>query len=206
MHLIWAVNVKVMVRTQAFRRDFLKYVSLNPICFSGGGGWEVGRWPYETLNQYNWFFFHGSAARSGPGPHRPGFTIILRHTTLGRTRPDEWSAWRRDLYVTAHKPQQTGIHALGRIRTHNPSKRVAADPRLRLRGHWDRQYNWWANINYLENVRMTYYGVFDLLQILATTLQSTNISYYCLLYHSCKGTREAQTMWSSKFPFLAQGI
>ena len=24
------------------------------------------------------------------------------------------------------------------IRTHNPSRRVAADPRLRLRGHWDR--------------------------------------------------------------------
>jgi hypothetical protein len=34
--------------------------------------------------------------------------------------------------------QQTDIHAPGGIRTHNPSKRAAADPRLRPRGHWDR--------------------------------------------------------------------
>jgi hypothetical protein len=33
--------------------------------------------------------------------------------------------------------QQTDIHALGGIRTRNPSKRVVADPRLRPRGHWD---------------------------------------------------------------------
>jgi hypothetical protein len=33
---------------------------------------------------------------------------------------------------------QTNIHAPGEIRTHDPSKRAAADPRLRPRGHWDR--------------------------------------------------------------------
>jgi hypothetical protein len=27
-----------------------------------------------------------------------------------------------------------------RIRTHNPSKRATDDPRLRPRGHWDRQF------------------------------------------------------------------
>jgi len=31
--------------------------------------------------------------------------------------------------------QQTDIHASGGIRTHNPNKRAAADPRLRPRGH-----------------------------------------------------------------------
>jgi hypothetical protein len=30
------------------------------------------------------------------------------------------------------------IHAPCGIRTHNPSKRAAADPRLRPRDHWDR--------------------------------------------------------------------
>jgi len=191
-------------KAQRTRRDFLRYVSLNLICFSGVAG---GRWPHETLNQYNLFFFNGSAARSGPGPpHCPGFTVILRHTTLGRTPLDEWSAWRRDLYVTAQNPRQPEIHSLGRIRTHNTSKRAVADPRFRPPGHWDRQYNWWACINMLENVRMPYYGIFDLLQILATTLQSTHISYCCQLYRSCKGTRKAQTMWSSKFPFLALRI
>jgi hypothetical protein len=34
--------------------------------------------------------------------------------------------------------QETNIHAPGGIRTHNPSQRAAADPRLRPRGHWDR--------------------------------------------------------------------
>ena len=35
-------------------------------------------------------------------------TITHRHTTLGRTPLDEWSAWRRDLYLTTlntHKTQ-----------------------------------------------------------------------------------------------------
>jgi hypothetical protein len=33
----------------------------------------------------------------------------------------------------------TNIHAPGGIRTHDPSKRAAEDPRLRPHGHWDRQ-------------------------------------------------------------------
>jgi hypothetical protein len=49
------------------------------------------------------FFSNGATAPSGPGPpHYRGFTITLRHTTLGRTRLDEWSARRRDLYLTTH--------------------------------------------------------------------------------------------------------
>ena len=32
----------------------------------------------------------------------------------------------------------TDIHALGGIRTRNPSKRSPADPHLRPLGHWDR--------------------------------------------------------------------
>jgi len=34
--------------------------------------------------------------------------------------------------------QETKIHATGGIRTHSPSKRAVADPRLRERGDWDR--------------------------------------------------------------------
>jgi len=45
----------------------------------------------------------GATAPSGPGPpHYQGFTITLRHTTLGRTPLDEWSAQRRHLYMTTH--------------------------------------------------------------------------------------------------------
>ena len=73
-------------------------------------------------------------------PHHRGLTITLRHTTLGRTRLDEWPARRRDLYLTTtHNThnRQTDIHAPRGIRSHNSSKWAAANPRLRPRGHRD---------------------------------------------------------------------
>jgi len=52
------------------------------------------------------FFPHDATAPSGPGPpHFRGFTITLRHTTLGRTPLDEWSARRKELYLTTHNRQ-----------------------------------------------------------------------------------------------------
>jgi hypothetical protein len=70
------------------------------------------------------------------------FKRFLDHTqrriTVGRTHLDEWSARRRDLYLTTHTTQQTDTHAQGEIRTHNLSRRAAADLRLRPRDHWDR--------------------------------------------------------------------
>jgi len=81
---------------------------------------------------------HVGRAPNGPGPpHYRGFTITLRHTALGRTPLNEWSALHRELYNTQHS-QQTDIHAPSGIRTHNPSKRAATDRHLRPRGHCDR--------------------------------------------------------------------
>ena len=45
---------------------------------------------------------------------------------------------QRPLPDNTQQTQETDIHALGGIRTNNPSKPTAADPRLRPRGHWDR--------------------------------------------------------------------
>jgi hypothetical protein len=71
-----------------------------------------------------------------------GFDFSLYHTegytTVGRTPLDEGSARCRDLYLTTQTLHKTNIHALGGIRTHDPSKRSAADLRLRQSGHWDR--------------------------------------------------------------------
>ena len=68
-------------------------------------------------------------------PHSRGFYITLRHTTVGRTL-----LWTNDRPVAqASTWQHTDIHASGGIRTRNLSSRVAADPRLRPRGLWDRQ-------------------------------------------------------------------
>jgi hypothetical protein len=53
---------------------------------------------------------------SGPGPpHYRGFTITFRHTTLRRTPLDEWSARRRDLYLTTHNThnKQTSMPPVG---------------------------------------------------------------------------------------------
>ena len=63
-----------------------------------------------------------------------------RRSTVGRTPLDEWSTRRRDLYLTAHNThnRQTSTSPSW-IRTHDLSRRAAADLRLRSRGHWDRQ-------------------------------------------------------------------
>jgi len=87
-------------------------------------------------------FFRGATAPIGRRSlHCRGFTIILRHTTVGRTPLDEWSARRRDLYpTTQNTDNRQDIHVPGVIRTFNPSRRATADIRLRPRGHWDRLY------------------------------------------------------------------
>ena len=98
------------------------------------------------------YFFMAQQPPSGPEPpHCRGFTITPRHTTVGRTPLDEWSARRRDLYLTTqhtdtpqsvgllwtsdqpkaetstvqHNTLTTDIYAPGGIQTHNPSKRWA---------------------------------------------------------------------------------
>jgi hypothetical protein len=72
------------------------------------------------------------------------------HSTLGRTPLEERSARRRDLYLTTHKTQKdTDIHVPGGIRTRNPSKRAAADPRLTPRGLWDRPPSVYTDYNFV---------------------------------------------------------
>jgi hypothetical protein len=65
---------------------------------------------------YSDFVSIGATAPRGPRPpHYQGFTITLRHTTLGRTPLYEWSARRRDLYLTTHNThnRQTSIPPAG---------------------------------------------------------------------------------------------
>jgi hypothetical protein len=92
---------------------------------------------------YKWFLFSsGATAPSGPGPPQyRGFTITLRHTTLCRTPLDEWSARRRDLYLTKHNnhKRQTSIPPSG-FEPKIPASERLQTPRRRPRGHWDRPY------------------------------------------------------------------
>jgi hypothetical protein len=56
-----------------------------------------------SIPKYNLFPPHDATEPSGPiDPYDRGFTNTLRHITLGRTTPDEWSGRHRDLNLTTH--------------------------------------------------------------------------------------------------------
>jgi hypothetical protein len=99
------------------------------------------------------FCFHGAAAPSGPGPsHYRGFTITLRHTTLRRTPLDQWSARRRDLYLTIHNThkRQTSMPP-ARLEPTIAATVRAPNPRLTPRGHWDRPTYGYRHISTQHN-------------------------------------------------------
>jgi len=85
-------------------------------------------------------FVFGPTVPTGLGPpHSRGFYIthdVAPHSVglSGRVI----SSSQRPLHDNRQHSQQTNIHAPGGIRTHNLSRRAAADLRRRPRGHWDR--------------------------------------------------------------------
>ena len=88
------------------------------------------------FNLFTSFFLQGAA---GPFWARAFLLPIIHdyaqtHHTLGRTPLDEWSARCKDLYLTTHNTiARERFHAPGGILPHKPSKRAAADRRLRPR-------------------------------------------------------------------------
>ena len=82
-------------------------------------------------------FTYDITALSGPGLHHcRNFTITLRHSTVGRTPLDEWSALRRDIYLKAHNTHE-GQSWPRRDSNTQSHKRAATDSRLRPHGHWN---------------------------------------------------------------------
>jgi hypothetical protein len=73
----------------------------------------------------------------------------MDHTedTLQSGGLNEWSARRRDIYLTTHNTLKRNVHASGGIQTHNLRGQEAADPRLRPRCNWDQPFSYKA-INY----------------------------------------------------------
>jgi len=69
------------------------------------------------------------------------FIRFLDHTqrriTVGSTSPDEWSARRRDFYLSTHNTHKRQTWPRWDSNP-NLSRRAAVDLRLRPRGHWDR--------------------------------------------------------------------
>ena len=92
----------------------------------------------KRLNYFNFcvrhlFFCHGLLI----------LEVSILHTTRHHSRLDSSgrviSSSQRPLPDNTQHSQQTNIRAPGGIRTHDLSRRAAADLRLRPRGHWDRQ-------------------------------------------------------------------
>ena len=93
----------------------------------------------HTKHYTNKFFF--TMAQQHQWAKAFSLSRIHDHTQTHYTRLDSSgrviSPTQKHLPDNTQHSQQTDIHATGGIRTHNPSKRAAAEPRLRPRGHWD---------------------------------------------------------------------
>ena len=118
-------------------------------------------------------------------------TFTLTHTQ-GRTPLNDWSALHRDLCLAIQRSQVTDLHFTVGIRTRNLSKRPAADPSLRPRGHRNRLkfFNLpgiFSDIKHVSNpcgnkynlivtfLTCVYWLAYHLLKILAIFL----VSVYC---------------------------
>ena len=100
--------------------------------------WDLRTTLREQLVSCIIFLFLSFGAAAPEAGHTFSFMTFPDHTqrrtTDGRTPLNEWLARRRGRYLTHNTRDR---HPAG-IRTHNLSRRAAADLRLRPRGHWDR--------------------------------------------------------------------
>jgi len=101
-----------------------------------------------------YIYSFGASAHSGPWPSP--FTRFLDHTqrrtTIGRTPLDEWSARRRDLYLTTHSThnRQTSMPSVGFEPTISAGERpqtYALDRAATVTGHHVYSYLW---ISYID--------------------------------------------------------
>jgi hypothetical protein len=86
------------------------------------------------------FFSFGATAPSGPGPpHSRCFKVT--HIDSPQSVGLLWTSDQLVAHTSTwqHTTLTTYRHASREIRTHNLSRRAAADLPLRPRGHWDRQ-------------------------------------------------------------------
>jgi hypothetical protein len=84
-----------------FVRPILLEISTSKLILVRGNFLQKQRTEISIRIQHFFLPWRNSPSEPKP-PHYREFTITLRPTTLGRTPLDEWSARRRDLYLTTH--------------------------------------------------------------------------------------------------------
>ena len=92
-----------------------------------------------SVSYITFIYFRGTTAASEPVP---SVETSRSHSHTHHT-PQGFSGLvtQKPLPVNTQHSQERDIHAPDWIRTRNPSKRVAADHRVNLRGHWGRHLN-----------------------------------------------------------------
>ena len=108
------------------------------------GVWSIFRYIYI------YFFFRGVTAHRGPGClYCHGFATILRHTSFSRNPLDEWSARRRDLYLTSNnkRKRMTFMTPAG-FETAIPWSELPQASPLRPRDWWDRSMKYIVGIKH----------------------------------------------------------
>ena len=99
----------------------------------------------EFMVSSEWFNFW---CNSPQWARASSFTRFLRsHITTHHSRYDSSgrviSSSQKALPDNTQYSKETDIHAHGRIRTHDLSKRATVDLHLRPRGHWDRHVRYY---------------------------------------------------------------
>jgi hypothetical protein len=85
------------------------------------------------ITQYAYRFFSCGAQQPYWGIGRLIIEVSRSHSDTPLMAPSQ-----RPVPDNTQHSQETDIYALGEIRTHNPSKRAAADPHFKRRGHRNR--------------------------------------------------------------------
>ena len=133
----------------------------------------------------SWLFYRGATFPSGPRPpYYRGFTIILRHTTLGRTSLDKWSARHTDKRQTSMPPAgfEHTIPASQRQQTYALDSRqyvayccLILGPAI-LGKYFDLQPSASGRArNYME---MMYYGKYDEIRHTSVRSSCPDLSYH----------------------------
>jgi hypothetical protein len=154
--------------------------------------------------------FSGSAVKRAMAM-ASSFTRFRDHTkqstTVGRSPLDEWSARRRDLYLTTPNTQdtlQTNIHAPCGIRTHDRSRRTAVDLRLSPRGHWDRHIGVSPRHNSLCRIASHIYLTLLHIDCCHHTLSVTRSKQTSCYY--CETVKKAAVYFSDMLQNICQNI